>query len=321
MPLAHREPVSGRRLPLRPVAAGPRPKAGDWQPLRGPAQNRPSPRGARGCRAPFPQPRTPRPRAPLPLVPRRDGARPLRPRRSHPPGGRAAGLIAGGPAPLRGGDRPSSWSFLCSRDRKTLRGPSAPGAGAGTAAQGAQGGAGLAPRWGAAPGSGLARCPRSQPRARPHRTARPAPPSPAPAPAESWTLRPVGARAPPPSRRSEPSGLARTLPAPGSPNFLLGNCTFSLNVRTHVEPVAGRVESQIKTAHCVSLWHVKTCVPKSSQEFYISLEENRVPFPWGSLWERGSGAARICLSSPVNYQGWALISSSGLRPWGSAPLL
>lgn len=101
--------VSASRLSTRPAASrptlpGPRPQAGGGNPH--------SRRGAaRAVRArppglPRPDPRSQdrAPGAPLPFVARRNCGRPQRPRRSHPRPGRTAGLIPGGPAPLRGGD-------------------------------------------------------------------------------------------------------------------------------------------------------------------------------------------------------------------------
>lgn len=101
--------VSASRLSTRPAASrptlpGPRPQAGGGNPHSRRGAARAVPARPPGLPRPDPRSRDRAPGAPLPFVARRNCGRPQRPRRSHPRPGRTAGLIPGGPAPLRGGD-------------------------------------------------------------------------------------------------------------------------------------------------------------------------------------------------------------------------
>lgn len=101
--------VSASRLSTRPPASrptlpGPRPQAGGGNPHLRRGAARAVPARPPGLPRPDPRSQDRAPGAPLPFVARRNCGRPQRPRRSHSRPGRTAGLIPGGPAPLRGGD-------------------------------------------------------------------------------------------------------------------------------------------------------------------------------------------------------------------------
>lgn len=216
--------VSASRLSTRPAASrpslpGPRPQAGGGNPHSRRGAARAVPARPPGLPRPDPRSQDRAPGAPLPFVARRNCGRPQRPRRSHSRPGRTAGLIPGGPAPLRGGD----WARVPGRPSahetgKVLQGEahldqglrqrcSAP---VGAASPQARAAHRTRPRpGGCESGSGRG-------------ITRPAPPSPTPAPQSRnpYTFWVSGARAPPRPQRSQPSASpvpSRPAPVPAAP--------------------------------------------------------------------------------------------------------
>lgn len=211
--------VSASRLSTRPAASRPtlpgsRPQAGGGNPHSRRGAARAVPARPSGLPRPDPRSQDRAPGAPLPFVARRNCGRPQRPRRSHPRPGRTAGLIPGGPAPLRGGD----WARVPGRPSahetgKVLQGEAHLEQGLRQLCS--------APVGAASPQARAAH--RTRPRPRPggcesgsgRGITRPAPPSPTPAPQSRnpYTFWVSGAGAPPRPRRSQPPAS----PVPPSP--------------------------------------------------------------------------------------------------------